>query len=251
MMKIRVVTLAAALLTGVALNIRVGNGSTGAQDKSSSHEKATLIDTNKISEKQRRHSKLYKDYSSGLPSIPDQIKSGAPKVCIQSHTMILYPTELDFRGVLTELACGADAAVIVKVENKSSQFTDSKDFLFTDYEVMPEEILKNNPNGPIASNSTLTITRPGGFAKYKGVPVEARDDAFPPLKVGDKYLLFLRYIPESGSYQAVSSIASFEIGDKKATKLTKGNFRVAGEVNDLDAFLTEVRAAINSPCQKK
>lgn len=253
MMKIRVITLAAALLISIVLNTRIGNGLTGdeAQDESSSREKATLIDTDKISEKQRKHSKLYQDYSSGLPSIPDQIKSGSPKVYIQSHTMILYPTTLDFQGFLTGLACRADAVVIVKVENKSSQFTDSKDFLFTDYEVMPEEILKNNPIDSIASNSIMTITRPGGLAKYKGISIEARDDAFPPLKVGNKYLLFLRYIPDSGAYQAVSNIGSFELSKNKAIKLTKESLQIVGEVNDLEAFLTEVRTAINNPCQKK
>lgn len=72
-----------------------------------------------------------------------------------------------------------------------------------------------------------------------------------PLSEGKRYLLFLHRIPITGAYKAVSSLSSFELGDKKISKLTKEMIPVDRETDDPTFFMTQVRASITSDCKDK
>lgn len=56
-------------------------------------------------------------------------------------------------GVLTE--------VVGEVKSKSSQLTEDQDFIFTDYEIQVEEVIKNNTSDSIAPNTEITVSNPG------------------------------------------------------------------------------------------
>ena len=49
-----------------------------------------------------------------------------------------------FSERITNLSCDADAIVVGEVTSKSSQLTEDQDFIFTDYELKVEEVIKNN-----------------------------------------------------------------------------------------------------------
>jgi hypothetical protein len=55
---------------------------------------------------------------------------------------------------LRKMTCDADAVLIGQVRDKVSQLTENREFIFTDYEVTVEEILKNNAE----SQSALKVT---------------------------------------------------------------------------------------------
>ena len=208
-------------------------------------DKPTLIQKGVMSEEQRKHSKLYNEYSTGQSRITDLLALGKPAlVRVFPPTPALNQAGTPFRSFLKRLSCNADAVVIGKVESKSSQLTEKEDFIFTDYEMRVVQILKDNTSAPILSESTITITRPGGAIELDRRRGEAIDESFQPFKVGKHYLLFLRAVTDTGAYRAIDSTASFTLGETKVTKLTKEVLQLTGEVDDPIGFVTEVRSSI-------
>ena len=74
-----------------------------------------------------------------------------------------------------------------------------------------------------------------------GKVAEAIDVSFKPLEVGQQYVLFLKFIPSTGAYRAVSSTGSFQILGSKVTKLTEEY--IGPNVDQIDAklFFNELR----------
>ena len=135
------------------------------------------------------------------------------------------------------------------VKSKSSQLTENGEFVFTDYEVMVEDVLKDNPAAPIQPNANITITRPGGTVQLNGHNITALDEAFKPLNVEGHYLLFLRFIPATGAYKAVSSAGTYELKENKIIKLTEEPLPLGLETgHDAGAFITGVRRALTGAC---
>jgi hypothetical protein len=95
-----------------------------------------------MTETQRRHSMLYENRRNRkLRDLP------SPLDLVVSTPWGSSPEE-NIRRTLDEFlrvsVCSADAVVVGIVKNKSSQLTDDGTFIFTDYEMTVEEILKNN-----------------------------------------------------------------------------------------------------------
>jgi hypothetical protein len=218
-------------------------------------EEATPIQLGVMTEKQRQHSKLYKEYNVGLPTIPEQLDSGQPGVLIKKGPPLVGvpgdPVSISFHDFLRDLACGADAVVIGRVKNKSSQLTEAKDFVFTDYEVTVDEVLKDNTANHIAPKTDITITRPGGKIQLDGKTVQAIDASFPALKIGKRYLFFLNFVPTTAAYKAVSRKGSFELGGVKVSKLIEEPLFVDKEIDDTISFMTEARTAVAEGCRDK
>lgn len=243
--------LLSILLLGAGLTQIITNGSADW----SQEEQATVIQQGVITQKQKEHSKLYREYSRGQKNIPEQLASGMPGVLIKVgpplEGVTRNPTSLSLQDFLIKLACDSDAVVIGRVKNKSSQMTENEDFVFTDYQFTVDEVLKDYIADHIIPQTEISVTRPGGRIQIKGKIVQAIDVSFMPLSEGKRYLLFLHRIPITGAYKAVSSLSSFELGDKKISKLTKEMIPVDRETDDPTFFMTQVRASITSDCKDK
>jgi hypothetical protein len=207
-------------------------------------ENATVIQQGVITPEQKEHSNLYREYSRGQKSIPEQLGSGMPGVLIKVgpplEGVTRNPTPISLQDFLRKLACDSDAVVIGRVKEKSSQMTESEDFVFTDYQLTVDEVLKDSA-GRIIPQTEIIVTKPGGKIQIGGKIIQAIDVSFMALSEGKRYLLFLHRIPPTGAYKAVNSVSSFELGDKKVSKLTKGMMRVDREPDDLASFMTQVR----------
>jgi hypothetical protein len=210
-------------------------------------EEATPIQEGVLTEKQKEHSKLYKqnyhsrrrlrDYPNGIeksypPPWDGDLKGSAPK-----------STE----ELLKTSACAADAVVVGSVSSKSSQFTQDGYSIFTDYEMIVEEIIKDNASAHIQQNSNISITRHGGVVEFNRKIFRVSDQSFEPFEIGGKYLLFLKFVPATGAYQALNSESSFGLKQNKVKKLPKYltpypfNYE-----NDAVAFAARVRAAASN-----
>jgi hypothetical protein len=225
-----------------------------AISSSSQKEKATPIEVGVMTAKQREHSKLYGQYSTGrkLDAIPPEefAKVKEPGVYIEPGTPVINPEvpPVSFEEFTRNLACEADAVVTATIKDQTSQLTEDKEFIFTDYSAAVEEIHKNNQSAPISANIIITITRPGGRVEIKGKVVAALDAAFKPLKEGHQYLLFLKYVPQTGAYQTI----------RQGSFLIKGNTLVAmtdepipGGKGDTREFTYSVRSALSTDCVKQ
>ena len=213
---------------------------------------ATPVQLGALSEKQRIHSKLYTHYL--------KMRGGETisKLVAQAKGKSRIARTIAFVGlgpVLTEsetpesyfgkLARASDAVIHGKVTNKVPQITEDDSFVFTDYDVVITEVLKNNRIATIDTGATIIVTRPGGKVLLDGIIVEAIDMCFEPLPTNNHdVVLFLKYIPETGAYKATQDTGIFELGDSTLRPLTKSDFP-PGVLRDKDSFLQTVRAIFN------
>jgi hypothetical protein len=155
------------------------------------------------------------------------------------------------QGYLNELTCRADAVVIGKVQAKSSQLIEEGTFVFTDYEILVEAVLKS-PLSQINQNGSITVTRVGGTVGLNGHIVRAIDHRQEPLAVGGEYLLYLRSISTTGSFQAFGDSASedtFQITGGKIKQTSEKALPLGRrQTADLGSFMTQARLAVQSPC---
>jgi hypothetical protein len=213
---------------------------------------ATPVQEGGMTTKQRAHSKLYKEYKTGkkLRDLAAEIGDVKLRRHAGPQGGDLNEQSLSLDKFLQSEACGADAVVVVVVKSKSSQLTEDEDYIFTDYETTIEEVLKDNTSAPIQTKSNITITRPGGTIQFDGRTIEAIDDSFEPLMVGGRYILFLQFLPTTGSYKSLNSTSGFRLKNKRIDKLTRAHLQADGELvnEDETSFIARIRVAAAVGC---
>jgi hypothetical protein len=203
--------------------------------------------------KQRAHSKLFRGYAEevtrGKKLSQLVAERGDVRLVRYAGTPIL-PRSPNGNDFLQKLTCESDAVIIGDVKSKLSQISEEGSFLFTDYSLSVQEVLKNATRAPISPGGEVTVTRTGGAVKLNGHTIRTVDLAQRSLEVGGRYLLFLRLIPATGAYRSLGSTYyddSFEVRGINITQVSElplpfGPNRAAGTAT----FLTQVRSAIGS-----
>lgn len=103
------------------------------------------------------------------------------------------------------------------MKDRSSDLTAKETFIFTDYTLLVEGVLKNNPAAELNPGDSIIVTRPGGTLILDGRKVKAVDGDYPPLRMAGRYLLFLRFISQTGAYSGLSTEdVSIDNPDQKA-----------------------------------
>jgi hypothetical protein len=142
------------------------------------------------------------------------------------------------------MAYESDAVVIGVVGEKKSFLTEDENFVFSDYELNVEEILKNNSALPI-KEKRVTVTRPGGAVMLAGHTVRAIDESLEPLALGSRYLLFLNFIPSTGAYKAFNSKGSFLLKGDRIVKLTREDLPFEMETGtETSSLIARIRGAV-------
>jgi len=227
----------AITVTSIVLHGQDNSGSAGA----------------KITEKQKEHSKLYKEYGIGkkLREVAAETTANEAAVIRGIPQRVFSPDapRFDWNHFFRDLSCDSDAVVIGKVKNQSSQLTADEDFVFTDYDLSIKEILKDNPVAPIQPADDLTVTRPGGIVRLNNKSIRALDESLEPLSIGSCYILFLKHIPSTGSYKAFNSKGSFELSNNRIVKLTKESLPKQLESGQAaKALISEIRTVTAVGC---
>ncbi len=216
-------------------------------------DEPTPIQEGMSTEKQKQHGKLFKGYAdtTGGKKIRDLVGERGDVELGREIGDVMIPSSFNLHNYLQRLSCQADAIIAGTVKSKSSQLTEDGSFLFTDYEIVPENILKTNSATPIVVNNVITVTRTGGAVKLNGHTVRAVDYSQKPLIIGDQYLLFLRFIPATGAYTYVSNwgedsfkIQGTQIAQVSGSPLPLGTRRTS----DAASFISEVQTAVANVC---
>ncbi|HXE75919.1 MAG TPA: hypothetical protein VNN18_09835 [Candidatus Xenobia bacterium] len=202
----------------------------------------------------KRHSTLYKGYQTGK-NLKQLAASGSGEIEVSATVFpgIMGGQDEDPRHLyphwyLRLLGSEADAVVVGTRKHSSSSLTEGEDFIFSDFEMLVEEVIKNNPAAPIPLGSTIIVTRPGGAMRISGRVVRAVDGRFEPFKLRHRYVLFVKFVPQTGAYRAFADW-SFELRDSGPLRGARvlapqppwGHLESA---KDPEAFLTEVRFAV-------
>lgn len=226
-----------------------------AQRQQQMKDDATPIQEGVATDKQKKHAKLFKGYSDVTHGkrIRDLVTEKGDVDVTREVGDMLVPASFTLNAYLENLTCKADAVVVGVVKSKSSQVTEDGTFIFTDYELTADEVIKNNAAVPLQPNSNITVTRSGGAVKINGHTARATDFSQRPLKVGERYVLFLRFVPDTGAYMYLSNwgddsfqISGSHVSQVSATPLPLGT----GRTSDLTSFLDKTRNAVTNGCLK-
>lgn len=262
--------LVAVIGISVAVFFAVSRGEAQAQQNQNSDKKEikvrqvekekekfdpTPIQEGVMTAKQKKHSKIFKGYKqrAKIRNLID--KQGDVKI-IEMVGNVIAPLSFNLDTYLQELSCESNAVVVGTVKSKASQINDDGTFLFTDYGFIVEDILKNNAVAPINTINDITITRTGGAVKLNGHTVRAIDYREVPLVEGEHYLLFLKFVPETGAYKSLDSTRnddSFQIlGNQVIKQVSKNPLPFDGSRTvEANGFMSKVRVAVNNSCENQ
>jgi hypothetical protein len=136
------------------------------------------------------------------------------------------------------LACQSGAVAIVTVINQRPVLSQGENYIFTEYKVELNEVIK----GGLAADQRATITQIGGMIDLPGDRMSFAATDTQPLVVGNTYLAFLEHLPATNDYAV---IAVYEIrpgGTLRAMKEGSEGFTAARSAQ----VLATVRAM--EPC---
>ena len=243
------------VILGMALLIVAGVGAAKRQDKDKKQYQAESADATPIqlgvmTEKQEQHSKLYSQYNR-MHKIPDLLKLNDDGIIIHRS----LPTPFSYSGQvpseadeIKRITCAADTIVLGTVQSSASQITEGQSFLFTDYVLLVQQVLKNNSRSLLQQEAEITITRPGGAVLIDNKRVIALDDSFQPLRQGKQYLLFLRYLPETESFAPIKTGESYEVNRNTLQLLEHRPEGVISAKHNTISFVNEVKTAVGGSC---
>jgi hypothetical protein len=106
----------------------------------------------------------------------------------------------DSLGSLSNLSCENDLVVLGEVGNGTSHATLSQSYIYTDWELTIKEVLRNDARSPAQVGQTIVVTRQGGTLTIRGRHVYTHDDDFKQFQSGAEVLLYLHYLPGTGTY---------------------------------------------------
>lgn len=213
------VGLVAALFLFVGARVSVARfqGDTSkAEARQAELADASQIRVGEMTPKLQFHSRRFPDYARicARQTLLSAMNKSPGEDIRRTHTIGLHSDEepQSAQDVLRELLSQSDTVLRGRVVGKQSQLTEDLCWVFTDYEIRIDEVLKNNLAAPVDAGGIVTVTKPGGSVIIDSTLVVTLDEAVLPLPRGkSEVLLFLKYIPETESYESVPGFASFEL----------------------------------------
>ena len=204
---------------------------------------ATPVQLGVLTEQQRKHSKLYSSYGRDFrKKISEVIAQGEGQVNGISMGVGLgevMTESVSPKDYFSSLVNTSDAVIRGRVLKKVSQITENDTFIFTDYEVVIIEVFKNNAASPTDIGNTITVTRPGGKVLVGKTIMMATDGLFLPLPESSReVILFLKYLPETGTYQTERYNGSFELVNNILHPLSRGSFPPGAIVDSISMIQT-------------
>lgn len=238
-------------LVGAASHaIIVQTPSNAAKLESLPEEKVTPVRKGVMSHQEKERGKLFPQHRTGR-KIDNLIVAGTGEVVITSFTpkpFITGNTQCPnyprpyFRNIANE----ADAIIIGSVRDKVySQLTNNGEFVFSDYLVTVQKVLKDSTSMQIGAD--MTVSRPGGAIEINNRIIRGRAGNFKPFRLNESYILFLKYIPATSSYVAFGN-GSYHLRDSRAFNLLNAS-GVSQDGDDAATLINHIKAAISAgPC---
>lgn len=204
-----------------------------------------------MSQKQKEHSRLFQLHKTGR-KLRDLTRQGEGEIQVISQTPKPFITGNPHcpsypRPYYRNISREADAIVVGTVrERLYSQLTDDGEFIFSDYVLTVDEVIKSSAGGRVKAGTDITVTRPGGLVQLNGRVIRGLAGNFSQFQTGERYLLFLKYVPSTSSYVAFGN-GSYHLRGERARSL----YISAGGAQEQDAseLVRQVRDAYSAgPC---
>ncbi len=143
---------------------------------------------------------------------------------------------------LALLAANSDLVVEGIPESRKSGACQMNTFVCSDYTVFVTRIWKNNGVAVIAGQ-TIIAARAGGEFTLNGISVHGIDPNFHLFKLHEKYVFFLKQVPESGAFIVHQGHAFLEDQNQIVDARTKRGM----SPTDHDVFMKELERAVAVP----
>jgi hypothetical protein len=111
---------------------------------------------------------------------------------------------------MVEFACMSDAVVTGRAESGERHMTADLSFIYSEWKFRITRVLQDNPKSSLVGKKELQVVRAGGALGTGGRVVIGKELGFPIFELGDEYLLYLKYIPETGFYKVIAG-RSFDL----------------------------------------
>jgi hypothetical protein len=213
-------------------------------------KQATPIKVDKEAEKDAAR-KIHRGLGGARKTIPEEVLETKGNIFkrLEVGLLVLTPNNpFNAQTYLAERACAAEAIFIGTVTDQKSQLTDDQTFVFSNYQVSVDTIIKNDSKIVLSPKTTVDVSRLGGELKVHGYKVKAISQASQPLEVGCRYLLFVTFLPEKNTF-AANSLAFLLKGNDIVRLTADVQAGLVGYGRDADTFISEVQAAAASECK--
>jgi hypothetical protein len=188
-------------------------GSTATGPWAAPQDRTTTI-LNGLSPVDRYHSSIFLDLAPGSRPL-DTLND----VLVTENVVSLSTERMSVEDYVTGLTCSNDAAVVGQVMWSTSLPTSDGQFLFTTYQLQALDRVWQAKAGEFVVPAIVTLVRPGGEMKVNGSTVKATHGSYPPLARGDRYLLLLDYLNETGAFASTNGSATFRLTSGGASLL--------------------------------
>ncbi len=241
------------LATGIAILTVVGTVASSSQSKDAKNEKArekspqfeaeladaTEVQPGVLTERQRIHSRLYSYRAFTNNKTISELSKEAPSRILEIHisgqSQALTESQAP-ENYFGELVSASDAVILGTATKRVSAVTEDEAFLFSDYEVVLTEVLKNNSDKPLTIGGTITVTRPGGKVVVDGIIVKAYERGFEALPLNRTLVLFLRHISETDTYRSTRDVGTFEVDGSSVRPLSMSAYPPGVLINGVSSL---------------
>ena len=254
-MRKRQLTIMSVALIAVAVLITSLSFRQQAQDRSKiQQDEPTVIQEGVMTDRQMVHSSLYKGLGLGVgKKIVDILKTQDGAILEDAPASRIIGGASSSKPTLNERVgrwvCDSDAIITGNVTNKESQLTADGYYVFTDYTINVETVLKNDSKESLHAEGHIIYTGPGGKVLLNSHLVDANFSSMPVLRNGGKYLFFLKAIPTTGAFNAVwSTVPVLATAVKDETAAHQRSLLPSGV--DVDAVVPLIKISVSAPCSE-
>lgn len=199
--------------------------------------------------RQKEHGKFFRHGGKSLLELADE-RTGDVTVVVDSPLTVqsvasssTEPLDKSFEKAF----CNADAVVVGLLKSEAGQFNENNTFVFTEYDLDVEQIIKENSKKSVQIGTNIIVARDGGRVTIDGRSFRAVLADFQQFEVGDRLLLFLRYVPSTDSYLAYAD-GSFKL--QQNSVLPYGGLARKEINSDPLTFLNSISQMATSDCAK-
>ena len=230
------------------------------QGQKNQADDATVVQRGRVTDKERAYSREYKKLytervGNRLREFGNAAKANGPKdeinFALREGTIPTLQSEIDqsLSELLRSLSCETDAIVVGKPTSGTAHMLDDESFVYTEYDFFVETVLKNNAHVPFESGGNIAVTRPGGFVRLDGQLVRVGDERFTWLEKTQRYLIFLKYVPEAGGYAATVAKGDFALEGHSFRKLWRQAApKELESIPDSKSLIALIQRAVSEGC---
>lgn len=161
-----------------------------------------------------RHASLFSQFDVGKP-----VSARSPKadgsIDLSVDVLNEYaaaPGQVTTEDELRWVAKACPVLVTGTAKQRRSGLTPRQAFVYSDWDIVVADRLKNGSPVSTERGATINVTRPGGELVVGGRRVTAHDRNFADFAPGKTYLLCLRPLPDNDTFYAEAH-GTFELGD--------------------------------------